>query len=243
MSAYEGTILEDTLDYINKSVQYAAEPFIRDKYKSEYFGGKEGLDIADPLDIALSAGQSSFRLLDKLIRVPFVKGTMKIGDELSGLVGDDITSQEEFDAFRSIYDPEGSTDIFKSTYYGDPEQTWRGAGNYFRYPVDSKDSQVAAMLGLPEEGQIAITPHAKGKGVNPITAAEEIEHARRYATGAFGAGLAFSPSMESLGDIGDYFARVIDEGLTKGTALANVAKNEGILEALTSIYLVVILYI
>ena len=118
MSAYENTVLDSTVNYISDLADYVSKPWQRPE-GADYFGGKEGLDIADPLDIAWSTGSSAYRIFDKLGRWPFAKSMMYGGDLLSGLVGDNITSQEEAEAIaRSngdvgcYCDRDGASDTF-----------------------------------------------------------------------------------------------------------------------------------
>tara|TARA_R100000808_G_scaffold8593_2_gene24308 strand:+ start:1972 stop:3003 length:1032 start_codon:yes stop_codon:yes gene_type:complete len=228
MSAYENTVLDSTVNYISDLADYVSKPWQRPE-GADYFGGKEGLDIADPLDIAWSTGSSAYRIFDKLGRWPFAKSMMYGGDLLSGLVGDNITSQEEAEAFMTKYDPEGSISKagFDIKYHPDPN-VFHAGNNFF-------PGAPGALGLLTGRKGINITPHKGWEGVNPITAAEEVEHARRYSTGATGSRFYEDPTMKSMGDLGDYLGRLYEETMAKGTAFGNVAKNEGILEALASI--------
>ena len=74
-----------------------------------------------------------------------------------------------------------------------------------------------------------VTGREGGGGVEPIVAAEETAHAVRNLSGTFG-----SKISEDSGPAQEYFERLLEETLAKGTALGNVAKNEGIGEAVLS---------
>ena len=219
----------DSLEKLNQELaeiyKFAAVPFRRPE-EYDYFGGKEGLDIADPLDLAWSTGSSAYRLYNKLLRNPAAKSLMYTTDVLSGLTGSQIKSLEELEAFRDKYDPEGLTDEYALRYNETP-----GGDNYFELP------------NLISGGAIGVSPHIDYfslgvEGVNPITAAEEVEHARRFADPEITSGGELrenNPIVKATGVLGEYVANLYEETMAKGSALVNVAKNEGPLEALISI--------
>lgn len=232
-NAYDNTVLdesningwEELTKELSEIYKFAAVPFKRPE-EYDYFGGKEGLDIADPLDLAWSTGSSAYRLYNKLLRNPAVKSLMYTTDILSSLLGNEINSLEELEAFRNKYDPEGLTDQYALRYDETP-----GGNNYFELPDGISG------------GAIGVSPHIDyfslgTGGVNPITAAEEVEHARRFAdpeTTSGGELRKNNPIVKATGELGEYVANLYEETMAKGTALANVTKNEGILEALASI--------
>ena len=207
-------------------LKYTFEPFTNRPEEASYYGGKEGLDIADPLDVAVSSASSLYRLLDKAIRVPLVKGGMKVGDKLSGLLGEPIKSQEDLIKFVSEYDKKG---VIKKGGY---DVFFHGAdddgGNYWksRTPENIPMGEFDDMFNPPG---LHVTGRGKGGGIEPIVAAEETAHGVRQISKTFG-----SQISEDAGPIQDHFERLLEETLAKGTALSNVAKNEGIGEAVLS---------
>ena len=119
------------LGNLKEIMTYSLKPFIRPEGE-QFFGGKEGLDVADPLDLIASTGATGYRLFDRLIRRPAVMGGMKIGDKIASMFGEPISSQAELDEAMTRYDPEGVIKGagYTSTYHypGDPI-----GGNYFIY--------------------------------------------------------------------------------------------------------------
>ena len=217
-----------------KALKYIFKPFIRPEGQ-KYLGGREGLDFADPLDIGASSLASLYRLFDKSIRRPVIKGGMSIGDFLSSKIGEPITSQKQAEEFLSRYDPEGILE--KGGYdikYGEKNDAMsmlgkERTGNYFK---PKSASGWEGLSGLFKRTGVNISPHTNLSGVEPITAAEEISHGKRFATGK-------SPVIFDKGGFGggtvDYFTRLLEETFAKGTALKDVTKKEGLAEGVSSI--------
>mgnify|MGYP003150237677 CR=1 FL=1 len=145
-----------------------------------------------------------------------------------------IGSQEDAEAFMDEYDPEG---LIKKADY-----------DIKFHPEGSKHRKAQNMFH--SGSGVHLTPMFMGREntatehgvISPFVAAEEVEHAKRYVSEASGsASNPYSPieymrkSKGVLGDVGEYLSDVIEEGATKATALSNVAKHEGILQALASV--------
>lgn len=218
------SLLGSLKDNIEKEIPTILKPFNRPE-GAEYYGGRPGLDFADPLDITASAGATAYRAVDRLVRLPIVKGGMTIGDKLASRVGDPITSQEEAEAFMGRYDPEGSLE--REGYdikYWDYKDTGKG-GNYFKPRATGAFETLSGMIGRTG---VNIEPHKNLSGVEPITAAEEVGHGVRWAEGE-------SRLIVDKGRLVDYLSRLSEETGAKTSALFDVAKNEGAIEALASI--------
>ena len=228
-SNIDDLIVQSTLEGLKAQAKeimtYSLKPFVRPEGE-QFFGGKEGLDVADPLDLIASTGATGYRLFDRLIRRPAVMGGVKAGDKIASMLGEPISSQAELDEAMTRYDPEGVIKGagYTSTYHypGDPI-----GGNYFR---PESDSPFAAFVNLSSPTGLHIRPHEGAESVEPITLAEEAQHGIRRITGAPGSGLETGE-----GRLVDYLTRLREETLAKGSALGKVAKTEGIPEAVASV--------
>lgn len=210
---------------IKEKADYIFEPLNRPEGE-RYFGAKKGLDFADPIDAAATATAIAYRGFDKMVRWPVVKTGMAVGDKLSGMVGDSVTSQKEAEPYLSKYDPEGSLEGagYDIKYHGkDSGGMLEGAGNYFLPYSDNPISNI-----MPGRPGVNIKPHKGAPGVEPITIAEEIAHGVRHSTGR-------GKLKTDGGRMKDYLTRGHEEIGAKSEALVNVFKNEGFLEGVTSI--------
>ena len=216
-------LINAMIEKTEKFGKYVLDPFIGRSDSQKYLGGKEGFDIADPFDIAHSTLASGYRVFDQLVRRPLVTGGMKIGDKIASMSGESIQSQEEAEIFLNRYDPEGSNkkEGYDITYNEPVEGQSR---NYFRPRGEGWAKYFAMASG--KEG-INLQPHEGAKGVEPITAAEEVEHGRRWSTGN-------TALVTGEGDFKDWSSRFVEETATKGTALKNVFQKEGALEGIAS---------
>ena len=227
-------------------------PFIDRDYGERYLGGQPGFDIADPLDFATSAAASLYNITSDKVIHPALKMGVLAGDILNMIPGKNIKSQAEVEEFLDRYDPEGIV-MRHHTYGGrgkDGVENPRNnpvieyhddnynsfAGNYFvnmpahnKFPRDPIGKQQASINVTPHSYKLPFDDFSRVMpGVAPITAAEEIEHAKRKFAGVSNRDWKGRP-------ISRYLTTLKDETATKLTALKNVAKNEGLLEAAASV--------
>ena len=108
--------------------------------------------------------------------------------------------------------------IIKERYnlqYSDAEGLNPFSGNYF-----------SPVMGINiKEGK-------KGRGVEPITAAEEIQHGRGYGEDNK---IYKKSQMNQGGALSEYIFRLLEEGRAKTSGLKDVLKHEGPVEAAASI--------
>ena len=212
----KSSISDAIIDYGENWKEYSLGSFTENK--SGFTGAKEGIDAADVIDIPLRVAGSIYRAGEFPIRKA-MSGVIKQTDKISKAVGEPIMNQDEADEFFNRY-----TSDMKEEHKG---RGYKRGIEFGEHGKPFSSNSYSAFMGTQ------ITPRKEGGGVEPITAAEEIRHAR----GDWENNPIYEANLmpKIPGKLAEYFYRLVEEGRAKGMALKDVYKNEGGLEAAASV--------
>tara|TARA_R100001082_G_scaffold111019_1_gene92916 strand:- start:1475 stop:2578 length:1104 start_codon:yes stop_codon:yes gene_type:complete len=198
-----------------------------------YWGGRPGLDIADPLDVGYSTLSTLWRGIDKGLVRPLIRK----GHEYSGDISpQNIQSQEDLIEFAEKYLPKEYVNYMKETgmflvyhddMYGENSFTFPFHGHQRDWPF----SEGHLFQNHPwPTGGVQVSPLEEDhKGISPFVAAEELTHAERFLRGHPGS--RFTGSRDMV----DWLMTAQDEVGTKLEALGSMIGKESLWDIVRSI--------
>ena len=242
---------------------YSAQPMWWNRPpQAQYLGGRPGPDIADPIDIGVSLAATAARAVDATFVRPAVHGIYKAGTKIAGLVGEPILSQDDFDAYLerlgesgSLQSSEGPIEDPKEFFSSKDHPTLyhsykEGAGgSYFRPGTnwvahDPETGGIPSDLGegydkhtdlIESPVGVHLRETVPGTGVEPIVAAEEVQHGAHHLGYPDQEYDLFKLMTEGGGRLSMYLDTIKEETSAKAKSVKHTYNTEGIAETVASL--------